>query len=341
MKCAIIGATGYTSLELTRLINGHPELEIIQLISESKAGASAGELYPHMNNYEYPVLDSFSLDRISESTLLFLATPSGVSTGYLEQLNDFQGRVVDLSGDLRIEKQSYEKWYGKKAVAQEIQRRAVYGLTEVARSEIRNARLISNPGCYATAVLLGLLPFLKKGLIAPDQLIISAASGITGAGKSLTEKTHHARANENVQLYKIHTHQHIPEIEQVINEETGLDVSLTFLTHLLPINRGIMATMVVVPTVSMAESKWREVLEEAYAEDPFIRVRLSDPEIKSVVGSNYCDLSVYLDERTGRLTIVSVIDNMLKGAAGQAVQNANLMLGFDETAGLTHQPTYI
>ncbi len=343
MKCTIVGATGYAAIELIRLIELHPHLEIVSLISDSQTDQEMNQLYSFMNKKQFPVLTAFSLEQIEavETDLLFLATPSGISTKYLKQLYDWKGTVIDLSGDLRLEKALYEEWYPHEGVDSDLQKKATYGLTEWKRDQIKDSRLIANPGCYATAILLGLLPLLEEHVIDPSQIIIHASSGLSGAGKTLTEQTHHVRSSENVRLYKMNHHQHIPEIESIAEEITGHKITVSLATYLVPLNRGIMATMTLQPLVEKTEAQWRTWFSEKYKEEPFIRVGQADPEIKSAAGSNYCDLSVYLDTRTGRLTVVSVLDNMQKGAAGQAIQNANLISGYPETLGLTQQPFFI
>lgn len=343
MKCTIIGVTGYTGIELLRLLEAHPSFEIVCLMSDSMAGQSMNELFPFMNKKTYSLLSSFSVEHLTETEtdIVFLATPSGVSKQYLEQLQNWSGYVIDLSGDLRLPSESYEAWYDKEPIDAQLQQKATYGLPEWNRQAIKTSKWIANPGCYATAVLLGLAPFVREKKIDSSQIIIQASSGLTGAGKTLTTQTHHVHSSENVRLYKVNQHQHIPEIEQALLEWTGSSHPITFSTQLLPINRGIMAIMTVQPFLDQSEAEWRSWLTEQYATEPFIRVQHSDPEIKSVVGSNHCDLTVYKDERTGRITIVSVIDNMQKGAAGQAVQNANILAGFDEMTGLTQQPIFI
>lgn len=340
ITCGIVGVTGYAGMELLKLIGKHPEFTLIRAMSDSSAGWTLEQLYPWLD-IDNLTLEPFRVDTLDEVDVIFLATPSGVSAQYVEQLAEYEGVVIDLSGDLRLPASSYETWYGKPAVSETLQAQAVYGLTEWNRDAVKTADWIANPGCYATAVALGLMPFVKGGWIDPNQIIVSACSGITGAGKGLSAKTHHARSNENVQLYKIHTHQHIPEIEQTLYTLSGIQATVSLSTHLLPINRGIMATMSVVPTVTRSQADWVNVLSEVYEEEPFIRVQQGEPEIRTAVGSNYCDVWVYADSRTNRLTVISVIDNMQKGAAGQAIQNANVRFGLNETAGLNEQPQYI
>lgn len=340
ITCGIVGVTGYAGLELLKLIEQHPTIQLEKAISDSSAGMTLSELYPWLQAGQ-KTLEPFQVDNLVGIDVLFLATPSGVSADYIRQLASFPGVVIDLSGDLRLPSDLYETWYGKTPVNEVIQTEAVYGLTEWNRHRLTDAKWISNPGCYATAVSLALLPFVQNDWIDPTRIIVSACSGITGAGKGLSEKTHHAKSNENVQLYKIHAHQHIPEIEQTLYDMGGKEATISMSTHLLPINRGIMATITVQPNNHVSEDEWVNRLRNAYRDEPFIRVQRGEPEIKSAVGSNYCDLWVYKEERTNRLTLVSVIDNMQKGAAGQALQNANVRFGFEETLGLLNQPQYI
>lgn len=340
ITCGIVGVTGYAGLELLKLIEQHPTIHLKKAISDSRAGMTLSELYPWLQAGAQK-LEPFQVEALAGIDVLFLATPSGVSADYIRQLESFDGVVIDLSGDLRLPSNLYETWYGKPSVNEIIQAEAVYGLTEWNRDKLSTAKWISNPGCYATAVSLALLPFVQNDWIDPLHIIVSACSGITGAGKGLSEKTHHAKSNENVQLYKIHSHQHIPEIEQTLNTWSEKKTTVSMSTHLLPINRGIMATITARPNDDVSEDEWVRRLQSAYEDEPFIRVQQGEPEIRSVVGSNYCDLWVYKEERTNRLTIVSVIDNMQKGAAGQALQNANARFGFEETLGLLSQPQYI
>lgn len=340
ITCSIVGVTGYAGLELLKLIEQHPTIHLEKAISDSCAGMTLSELYPWLRAGAQK-LEPFQVEALAGIDVLFLATPSGVSADYIRRLESFDGVVIDLSGDLRLPSNLYETWYGKPPVNEIIQAEAVYGLTEWNRDKLSTAKWISNPGCYATAVSLALLPFVHNDWIDPLHIIVSACSGITGAGKGLSEKTHHAKSNENVQLYKIHSHQHIPEIEQTLNTWSEKKTTVSMSTHLLPINRGIMATITVQPNDDVSEDVWVRRLQSAYEDEPFIRVQQGEPEIRSVVGSNYCDLWVYKEERTNRLTIVSVIDNMQKGAAGQALQNANARFGFEETLGLLSQPQYI
>jgi N-acetyl-gamma-glutamyl-phosphate reductase len=250
---------------------------------------------------------------------------------------------VDLSGDLRLRNtDDYQKWYKKEPVSSDLVNKFVYGLSEWNRENIEKANWISNPGCYPTATLLGLAPVVQENLVKPDSIIIDAKSGISGAGRTPSRGTMLAEMNENFKIYKVNEHQHIPEIEQQLTDWNSEIEPVTFSTHLLPTNRGIMATIYATLKEKNSTNQIYELFKTAYKGHPFVRVRPINtfPAIKEVTGSNYCDIGVHVDERTGRLTIVSVIDNLMKGAAGQAVQNANIMSGLDETTGLNFLPLY-
>lgn len=251
-------------------------------------------------------------------------------------------KIVDLSGDLRLPASEYKQWYKKDPTSDEVINQAVYGLTEWNRDQVKTSDLISNPGCYPTATLLGLAPVVIEQLIEKDQIIVDAKSGISGAGRSLSRTSSFAEANENFSAYKVNQHQHTPEIEQQLKVWNKEMEAITFTTQLLPITRGIMATSYVKLKESYSTKQLVELYEHTYQQSPFVRVRPvgNYPSVKEVAGSNYCDIGLHVDERTGRMTIISVIDNLMKGAAGQAVQNANLMFGMEETTGLEMSPLY-
>ncbi|CKG79082.1 N-acetyl-gamma-glutamyl-phosphate reductase [Streptococcus pneumoniae] len=237
----------------------------------------------------------------------------------------------------------YEQWYKRAAAKEEILSKAVYGLSEWKRSEVQNANLIANPGCFATAALLATLPLVRSGIIEEDSIIIDAKSGVSGAGKTPTTMTHFPELYDNLRIYKVNEHQHVPEIEQMLAEWNRETKPITFSTHLIPISRGIMVTLYAKVKREMEIEQLQKLYEETYEQSPFIRIRLQGefPSPKEVRGSNYCDMGIAYDERTGRVTVVSVIDNMMKGAAGQAIQNANIIAGLEETTGLQHMPLYL
>lgn len=344
MKAAIIGGTGYGSIELIRLIHKHPFLEIGSVISNSQAGQGFKDVYPHLTGIVEQPLEKFDPEAIAENNeLVFLATPSGVSKDLVPPLMEKGIKCIDLSGDLRLRSgEVYEKWYKHAPASEAYLEMATYGLSEIYPEQIRKSTLIANPGCYPTASLLGLMPLLKTSILDFESIIIDAKSGVSGAGRGLSLTSHYGEINENLRAYKLGAHQHIPEIEQILQKESGQEVPITFTTHLVPMTRGIMATIY----AKLAEpASTEEILNryrQFYETKPFVRIRKEGqtPATKEVWGSNYCDIGIHVDPRTNRLTIISVIDNLVKGASGQAIQNANLMNGWDEAAGLGDIPIY-
>lgn len=343
VKVAVIGTTGYGGGELIRILHNHPIFQI-HSIHSTRDEMPITEEFPHLEAIFEDSLKKVDSKVIAEEAdVVFLATPSGVSGKLAEAFYDKDIQVIDLSGDLRLKNQEdYQYWYKHDPVNSDILTRAVYGLSEWNREKITNANIIANPGCYPTAVLLGLAPVVKGHLSESTGIIIDAKSGVSGAGKTLSKANAFAEMNDNFRIYKVNQHQHIPEIEQQLKFWDDSISPVTFSTHLLPITRGIMATMYVQLKQEIDTSQIIELYQETYLNNPFVRVRKEGrfPSIKEVAGSNYCDIGLQVDKRTGRLTIVSVIDNLMKGAAGQAVQNANLMNGIDEKAGLNFIPIY-
>ncbi|MFK2826036.1 N-acetyl-gamma-glutamyl-phosphate reductase [Bacillus sp. B190/17] len=344
MKAAVIGATGYGGIELIRLLSNHPDFTLHSVYSSSKDQVPATDDYPHLQDICPLPLMKIDAEKITnECDAVFLAVPSGASAALSPELLANNTKVVDLSGDLRLKNpEHYEQWYKKEPAELHVLEQAVYGLTEWNREEIRDASLLSNPGCYPTAALLGLAPAIQAEVIDGTGLIIDAKSGVSGAGRGLSPTVHFAEMNDNFKIYKVNQHQHIPEIEQQLKLWDNSISPITFSTHLLPITRGIMTTMYAQMKKPMTTAELHELYTETYKDDFFVRVRPLGqfPGVKEVAGSNFCDIGVAVDERTNRVTIVSVIDNLMKGAAGQAVQNANLMFGFEETAGLRGFPIY-
>lgn len=343
MKAAIIGTTGYGGGELIRILANHPFMKI-HSIHTTRDEKPVSEEYPHLTGIFDKVLTKIETDKIAEEAdIVFLATPSKVSGKLAQSFFNKDIKVIDLSGDLRLkDAAAYETWYKHESVPASILNEAVYGLSEWNREQIRNANLLANPGCYPTAALLGLAPVLTEKLIDSNSIIIDAKSGVSGAGRSPSMGTLYAELNENFKIYKVNEHQHIPEIEQQLSLWNDAEVTVTFSTHLMPITRGIMTTIYVQLKEESDTSRLLDLYKETYDGHPFIRVRKNGvfPSVKEVKGSNYCDIGLHADSRTGRLTIVSVIDNLMKGAAGQAVQNANIMFGFEESAGLEMIPLY-
>ncbi|KEK26069.1 N-acetyl-gamma-glutamyl-phosphate reductase [Bacillus gaemokensis] len=344
MKVAIIGATGYGGIELIRLLHQHPYFSIASLHSFSQVGEHITNVYPYLQKFLVHTLQEIDVDEIAkESNIVFLATPAGVSAELTPCLLEAGLKVIDLSGDFRMMNPStYETWYKKPAAKKEILQKAVYGLSEWKKQSIQDAELIANPGCFATAALLAVAPLMRNKIIEEDSIIIDAKSGVSGAGKTPTTMTHFPELYDNFHIYKVNEHQHIPEIEQMLTEWNKQARPITFSTHLIPVSRGILVTLYAKAKQEVQVQKLQNLYKETYYDSPFVRIRSKGefPSPKEVRASNYCDIGVTYDERTGRITVVSVIDNMMKGAAGQAIQNANLLAGLDETAGLQHMPLY-
>lgn len=345
MRIGIVGATGYGGAELLRLLNRHPEVENIQLYTSSKEGVHIGETYPHLTDLYEQTLNLFDPIEVgTKSDVVFMATPPGVSAQHTEEIASHGAKVIDLSGDLRIKNpQVYENWYHRQAAKVETINQAVYGLTEWNREWIKSANIIANPGCFPTAVLLGLAPlFQQENVVDFQSVIIDAKTGTSGAGRSASMVTHYSEMNENFKIYQVNTHKHTPEIEQQLFHWNQQSRAITFQPHLVPMVRGIMATMYLQLKQDFSQEKLLDLYQETYGAEAFVRIRksINYPATKEVFGSNYCDIGLSYDERTGRLTVVSVIDNMVKGAAGQAIQNMNVMYGWDEKTGLEMVPVY-
>jgi N-acetyl-gamma-glutamyl-phosphate reductase len=344
MKIAIIGATGYGGVELLRFLQHHPFVNVQSVHSSSQEGTTLSAVYPHLQQAESFMLEKIDVEQISKtSDIVFLATPPGVSSELTPRFYECGIKVIDLSGDFRIkEGHVYEQWYKRTAPPQTYLEKAVYGLSEWNHSEVKDAKIIANPGCYPTATLLGLAPLVQNGLIKEDSIVIDAKSGVSGAGRHVSLSTHFSETNENVKIYKVNEHQHIPEIEQMLLKWNGQIKPITFSTHLIPMTRGIMATIYAQAEKELSTEMLVDLYKTSYEAAKFVRIREPGnyPSTKEVYGSNYCDIGMAYDERTGRITVVSVIDNLVKGAAGQAVQNLNIMMGIEEDTGLQFMPVY-
>lgn len=344
IRAAIVGSTGYGGVELIRFLSGHPQVEITSVISSSNSGERFSDGYPHLSEIVTDRLDAIDIPLIADKAdVVFTATPHGVSAKLVPQLLEAGLKVIDLSGDFRLKSgETYEAWYKHEAPSAALLNEAIYGLSEVFGQEVQGVRFVSNPGCYPTATLLGLIPALSAGWIDPKSIIIDAKSGVSGAGRGTSLMVHYAEINENFKAYKINKHQHTPEIEQVLGYVAGEPVTVTFTTHLVPMTRGIMSTMYATLNGAYTDEDFIQLYRQYYEGRKFVRIRDKGkwPATKEVFGSNYCDIGFSVDERTGRITIISVIDNVVKGAAGQAIQNLNLMMGWDETLGLSLTPVY-
>lgn len=343
IKIGIIGATGYGGIELIRLLSNHPHFQIHAVYSSSQDGMEISEVYPHLANILYTLKKIEPKEMAKELDLIFTATPSGVSSQLVPQLVKEGIKVVDLSGDFRLKTEElYEKWYKKPSANIEDLKKSVYGLSEWFADEVKESTFIANPGCYPTATLLGLAPLAQKKLIQPNSIIVDAKSGISGAGRGLSPIVHYAEINENLKIYKINQHPHIPEIESILARWDDQIGYISFSPHLIPMSRGIMSTMYVQLNKELTAEEIHQLYVNCYEDAPFVRVRKIGefPSTKEVSGSNYCDINVTVDERTNRVTIVAVIDNLVKGAAGQAIQNGNIMMGYDQQTGLHVLPIY-
>lgn len=344
LKVAIIGATGYGGAEVIRILQQHPEVILQSFHSSSHQGESIVDTYPHFQAISDRDLKPIDPEQIAQDAdVVFTATPSGISSELVPALIKEGARVIDLSGDFRLkDTRQYEKWYNKKAPDEAVLDEAVYGLTEWLDTEVTEAQLISNPGCYPTAALLGLAPLVKHQMIDPSSIIIDAKTGVSGAGKKATPLTHFTEMNDNLKIYKVLEHQHTPEIEQILGGWDSNTGPITFSTHLVPMTRGIMTTIYADVPAGVSAEEIIDLYHGSYKDCFFVRIKEQGtyPGTKEVYGSNFCDVSLTYDERTNRIMIVSVIDNLVKGAAGQAVQNMNRMFGIDEKTGLTFAPVY-
>ncbi|HUF56948.1 MAG TPA: N-acetyl-gamma-glutamyl-phosphate reductase [Thermohalobaculum sp.] len=337
-KVAILGASGYTGAELVRLVETHPGLEVGALTANARAGAAMAEVFPHLRHLDLPRLTTIEDADLAGTDLVFCALPHATTQKVVATLpKDL--KVVDLSADFRLRDPAvYAEWYGHEHHALDLQAEAVYGLTEFYREDIRAARLVAGTGCNAATGLLAVLPLLEARAIDPGDIIIDLATGVSGAGRGAKEGLLHAEVSEGFHAYNIARHRHMAEFDQEFSAMAGQPVRCSFTAHLLPQNRGILATIYL---KGEAEACHR-ALRERYAPEPFVHVLpLGEaPATRHVRGSNFCHIGVVPDRREGRAIVFSALDNLVKGAAGQAVQNANLMLGLDETTGLMAPPLF-
>lgn len=349
VKVGIIGATGYAGNELVRLLMGHKDVEIMWYGSRSYIDKKYAEVYQNMFEIvEDTCLDDNMEELASEVDVIFTATPQGFLAGVLTEEILSRVKIIDLSADFRIKDvKTYEKWYKIEHKSPQFIEEAVYGLCEINRDKVKGARLIANPGCYTTCSILTAYPLVKEGLIDPDTLIIDAKSGTSGAGRGAKLPNLFCEVNENMKAYGVTNHRHTPEIEEQLGYAAGKEIVVNFTPHLVPMNRGILATEYAtlnkkadgtLPTYEEVKA----VYDKYYKNEKFVRVLEKDicPETKWVEGSNYVDVNFKIDERTGRIVMMGALDNLVKGAAGQAVQNMNLLFGFDEAEGLNLVPMF-
>ena len=330
VNVGIINVTGYIGVDLARLLSQHPGVRLASVTGRSAAGEKLGDVFPHLAD-----LDLVIEAELGEVDLAFSALPHGASAEAVVEALEKDIRVIDVSADFRLKDAAeYERWYKVAHHAPELLGEAVYGLPELHRAEISGARLVANPGCYPTSSILALAPALREGLVEPD-IIVDSKSGVSGAGRSLTIGTHYAEANENVSAYALDGHRHMPEIAQELRLQAGNSpIAVTFVPHLIPMTRGMLSTCYARLRRETKVEDIREIYREFYRDEWFVRVVEKSPQTKQTLGSNYCLVHPTVSPSGGRLVVVSCIDNLVKGGAGQAVQNMNLMLGLPEAMGL-------
>ncbi len=342
MKIAIIGASGYTGQELVRVLARHPKVEIAHATSERFAGAAIADIFPSLRGVIDLRLSRLSIERIAQdSDFIFTALPHGTAMGVVEACIKAGKKVVDLSADFRLKDQAlYEQWYGKHSCPH-LLLKAIYGLPELYRAEIKKGQLVANPGCYPTGTILALAPLLEQGMISPTGIVVDAKSGVSGAGRNPSPTNLFCEVAEGLKAYGVAKHRHAPEMEQELSARAGKGVvDLLFVPHLIPITRGLLSTIYARTNGKLSTEQALEVYQRRFGKEPFVRLCPPGtfPSTVEVRGSNYCDLGIMVDQRSGHLIAISAIDNLVKGASGQAVQNMNLMLGFPETMGLEQIP---
>lgn len=341
IKTGIIGATGYTGSELVRILLKHKGVDLQLITSESHANENFSDIHPFfegltdLETRSSKEIDNYDLD------LLFLALPHGVSMDFVKRFHGKNYTIIDLSGDFRLSSpQVYQEWYQKEHIFPEAFKNAVYGLPEWNKEALLTADLIANPGCFPTSAILGIAPLLKSGSVWEEHIIVDSKTGVTGAGVKPKKVNMFSNVNDNFKAYGLKNHRHSIEMREQLDIISRKTSSLLFTPHLLPVDRGILSTSYLRNEKPMTDSQLKELYEDAYKDAPFVRIRSQAPAIKEVRGTNYCDIYATFDERTQTTIVISAIDNLVKGAAGQAVQNMNIRFGFDETEGLEHFPIH-
>ncbi|ERN10142.1 hypothetical protein AMTRI_Chr13g91320 [Amborella trichopoda] len=342
VRVGVLGASGYTGSEIVRLLANHPYFDITLMTADRKAGLSLATVFPHLITQDLPSLIAVKDADFSDVDAVFCCLPHGTTQEIIKALP--RGlKVVDLSADFRLRSvDEYEEWYGQPHRATELQKEAVYGLTEILRDEIRNARLVANPGCYPTSVQLPLVPLLKAKLIETRNIIIDSKSGVSGAGRGAKEANLYTEIAEGIHSYGITRHRHVPEIEQGLSDASNSKVTISFTPHLMPMSRGMQSTVYVEMASGVTVEDLHQQLSITYKDEEFVVLleRGAVPHTRNVRGSNYCFMNVFDDRIPGRAIIISVIDNLVKGASGQALQNLNVMVGLPENTGLLQQPLF-
>lgn len=342
LKIGIVGASGYAGGELIRLLSRHSNVKIQAIASRTHIGKPLGEVFPSLALPDLP-LTFVGPEEMDGCDLVFLAVPHGVASGMAEKLVRAGQKVIDIGADFRIrDLDIYHQWYRVEHKAPELMGEAVYGLPEIHREEIKNARIIGNPGCYPTSVILALAPLLKAGLVKLDTIVIDSLSGVSGAGRGEGALYHFPHCDENLIAYGVGTHRHVPEIEQELSALAGSELKVTFTPHLVPTIRGILTTVTLGIEGASSTEELIDAYRSFYKDEYFVRVlgleRL--PQTKGVLGSNFCELAIRFDPRVGRAVVISAIDNLGKGAASQAIQNMNLMAGWEEKLGIDQPAIY-
>ncbi len=344
LRIAIVGGSGYTGLELLRILFHHPEVKVTVVTSRKNEGTAVTDLFPSLSGcYDNLVFSAPSPEKLCASCdLVFTAVPHQAAMAIVPQFLKAGKKTIDLSADFRLrDRQTYEAWY-QEHQAPELLDQAVYGLAEVYRNEIARADLVANPGCYPTSTILPLYPLLKEKVVSSQGIIVDSKSGVSGAGRSGSLSISFCEVNEGFKAYKVACHRHTPEIEQELSRVAGQDVIINFTPHLVPMNRGILTTIYVTLSRDLSTGSILEIMSDFYEDKPFVKV-LSEgqlPNVSMVRGSNNCVIGAVVDQRTRRAIVVSAIDNLVKGASGQAVQNLNIMMGLDETMGLKTLPVF-
>ena len=340
-RVGIIGATGYTGVELLRLLLHHPEVEVTALTSQKYAGVPIGQVFPSLTKHLSLKCEELAVEPISIKTdFIFTAVPHKTAMETVPLFYRLGKKVVDLSADFRFKDAGvYEKWYQKHS-ASDLLPESVYGLPELHREKIRTAKIVGNPGCYPTGALIGLIPLVKKGLISLEGIAVDSKSGVSGAGRDVALESLFCEVNEGVKAYKIFSHRHTPEIEQELSQIAKKEIKVTFVPHLIPMDRGILSTLYIHLMKKVKTEELLNAFQDYYQAEPFIRIYPKGklPNTKDVRGSNFCDIGAMVSEADGRAVIVTAIDNLVKGASGEAVQNMNIMLGYPETMGLDMLP---
>lgn len=338
VKVAVLGASGYSGIEAVRILAGHPFVEVGMLTSEHYAGREVASVYRHMAGIDLPPFEELRADLISgRAEVVISCLPERVGAPILAELAAAGTRVIDVSADFRLKDPAvYRQTYGAEHPAPALLKEAVYGLSEFHRRELREARMVANPGCYPTGALIGILPLIRRDLVDPSSIVVDAKSGTTGARRQAAVEQLFAEVNENFRAYKVGNHRHTPEMEQEIGFALGREVAVMFVPHLLPVTRGILTLVFMRPRNGTTEQDVRAAFEASFAKSRFVRILGPGelPELKNVRATNFCELAFVLDRRSQTLCVLTAIDNLGKGAAGQAIQNLNIMLGFDEAAGL-------